>query len=208
MRATGRAVTGVGRMVAVVVASTVLLGCSSTPPSPAKPDTTGAITRVGDDFLELAGGDIFGDVAAGGGSVWMATAEGLIQVDPVTMEATWHTDLAPGHNIVYAFDSLWVSVSSGVVRVDPASLEEIATIRIDGAGRARGGRGQHLDQSARLQGRAPNRPADEQGRGDDRRGRQGLRAGSADGSVGRRRRHLGRDGQRQPRSSASTPRAR
>ena len=130
MGATERAVTGVGRLVAVVVASTVLLGCSSTPPPPAEPGTTAAITRVGDDFLELDGDDIFGDVAAGGGSVWMATLEGLIQVDPVTMDATWHTDLAPGRNIVYAFDSLWVSVSSGVVRVDPTSLEEIATIRI------------------------------------------------------------------------------
>ena len=130
MGATERAVTGVGRLVAVVLASAVLLGCSSTPPPPAKPGTTGAITRVGDDFLELDGDDIFGDVAAGGGSVWMATWEGLIQVDPATMDATWHTDLAPGLNIVYAFDSLWVSVSSGVVRVDPTSLEEIATIRI------------------------------------------------------------------------------
>ena len=65
-------------------------------PAPAGPGTTGAITRVGDDFLELDGDDIFGDVAAGGGSVWMATLEGLIQVDPATMDATWHTDLAPG----------------------------------------------------------------------------------------------------------------
>jgi streptogramin lyase len=130
MGATERAVTGVGRLVAVVVASTVLLGCSSTPPPPAKPGA-GAITRVGDDFLRLDGDDIFGDVAAGGGSVWMATLEGLIQVDPATMDATWHTDLAPGRNIVYAFDSLWVSVSSGLVRVDPVSLEEIATIRIE-----------------------------------------------------------------------------
>ena len=130
MAATERAVNGVGRLVAVVVASAVLLGCSSTPPPPAGPGTTGAITRVGDDFLEFDGDDIFGDVAAGGGSVWMATLEGLIQVDPATMDATWHTDLAPGKKIVYAFDSLWVSVSSGVVRVDPTSLEEIATIRI------------------------------------------------------------------------------
>ena len=130
MGATERAVNGVGRLVVVAVASTVLLGCSSTPPPPAEPGTTGAITRVGDDFLGLDGDDIFGDVAAGGGSVWMATLEGLIQVDPETMDATWHTDLAPGRNIVYAFDSLWVTVSSGVVRVDPTSLEEIATIRI------------------------------------------------------------------------------
>ena len=130
MGATERAVAGVGRLVAIVVASAVLLGCSSTPPPPAKPGTTGAFTRVGDDFLELDGDDIFGDVAAGGGSVWMATREGLIQVDPATMDATWHTGLAPGLNIVYAFDSLWLSVSSGVVRVDPTSLEEIATIRI------------------------------------------------------------------------------
>jgi DNA-binding beta-propeller fold protein YncE len=85
---------------------------------------------VGDDFLELAGEDIFGDVAVGGGFVWMASLEGLIQVDPETMDATWHTDLAPGRNIVYAFDSLWLSVSSGLLRVDPTSLEEIATIRI------------------------------------------------------------------------------
>ena len=129
MGATERAVTGVGRLVAVVVASAVLLGCSSTPP-PTKPGTTGPFTRVGDDFLEIDGDDIFGDVAAGGGSVWMATREGLIQVDPATMDATWHTGLAPGLNIVYAFDSLWISVSSGVVRVDPTSLEEIATLRI------------------------------------------------------------------------------
>ena len=99
-------------------------------PPPAEPGTTGAITRVGDDFLQLDGDDIFGDVAAGGGSVWMATLEGLIQVDPATMNATWHTDLAPGRNIVYAFDSLWLSVSSGLIRVDPTSLEEIARIRI------------------------------------------------------------------------------
>jgi hypothetical protein len=130
MAATERAVAGVGRLVAVVVASAVLLGCSSTPPPPAKPGTTGAITRVGDDFLEFAGDDIFGDVAAGGGSVWRASLEGLIQVDPATMDATWHTDLAPGRHVIYAFDSLWLSVSSGVVRVDPTSLEEIATIRI------------------------------------------------------------------------------
>ena len=100
----------------------------ATPPT--EPGTTGAITRVGDDFLELAGDDIFGDVAAGGGSVWMTTEEGLIQVDPTTMEATWHTGLAPGRSIVYAFDSLWLSVTSGVVRVDPTSLEEIARIFI------------------------------------------------------------------------------
>jgi hypothetical protein len=108
----------------------VLLGCSSTPPPSATPGMTGAITRVGDDFLELAGGDIFGDVAAGGGSVWVATMEGLIQVDPATMEATWHTDLAPGKKIVYAFDSVWVGGPAGVVRVDPTTLAELATVRI------------------------------------------------------------------------------
>jgi streptogramin lyase len=132
MAATERSVAGVGRLVAVVVASAVLLGCSSTPPPPpAEPGTTGAITRVGDDFLEVAGDDIFSPgIAAGGGFVWRASLEGLIQVDPATMDATWHTDLAPGRALVYAFDSLWVGVSSGVVRVDPTSLEEIATIRL------------------------------------------------------------------------------
>ena len=133
MRAMDRAVTGAGRLLAVVLVSAVLVGCSSTPPPPpARPGTTGAITHVGDDFLELEGDDVFGDVAAGGGSVWMATLEGLIQVDPATMDATWHTNLAPGKKIVYAFDSVWVGGSKGVVRVDPTSLEEIATIRIAG----------------------------------------------------------------------------
>lgn len=130
MAATERAVAGVGRLVAVVVTSAVLLGCSSTPPRPAKPGTTRAITRVGDNFLKVAGFDIFSpSIAAGGGSVWRASLEGLIQVDAETMDATWHTDLAPGRSVVYAFDSLWVGVSSGIVRLDPKSLEEIATIR-------------------------------------------------------------------------------
>ncbi len=123
-------VAGIRRLVAVVVASTAIVGCASTPPTPARPGTTEAITKLGDDLLQLTGDDIFGDVTAGGGSVWMATLKGLIQVDPATMDATWHTNLSPGRNIVYAFDSLWVTVSSGVVRVDPTSLEEIATIRI------------------------------------------------------------------------------
>lgn len=130
MGAAERAVAGVGRLVAVVVASSVLLGCSSTPPPPDNPVTAGGITRVGDNFLELNGDDIFGDVAAGGGSVWVATLEGLIQVDPVTMDATWHTDLAPGKKIVYAFDSVWVGGPTGLVRVDPTSLDEVATVSI------------------------------------------------------------------------------
>ena len=131
MAAMGRAVVGVGgRVVAVVVASAVLLGCSSTPPPPAEPGTTGAITRAGDDFLEFAGDDIFGDVAAGGGFVWVATLEGLIQVDPATMDAQWHTSLAPGKKVVYAFDSVWVGGSTGVVRVDPTSLEEVKTVLV------------------------------------------------------------------------------
>ena len=77
-----------------------------------------------------------------------------------------------------------------------------------GAGGARGGRGQHLDQSARLQGGAPHRPADEQDRGDDRRGPPIWRAG---GSRWIRRSSTATSGSRwatAPRSSASTPRAR
>ncbi len=132
MGATERAATGVRHAVAVMVVSAVLLGCSSGPPTPATSEVNGGITRVGDDFLELAGEDIFGDVAAGGGSVWMASLEGLIQVDPATMEATWHTDVAPGKKIVYAFDSVWVGGQTGVVRVDPTSLDEVATVRISG----------------------------------------------------------------------------
>ncbi len=126
MGARKRAVIGGGRLVTVVVASAVLLGCSSPSQPPAEPGTTGTITRVGDDFLELHGDDIFGDVAAGGGSVWVATLEGLIQVDPATMDAKWHTGLAPGKKIVYAFDSVWVGGPTGVVRVDPTSLDEVA----------------------------------------------------------------------------------
>jgi hypothetical protein len=130
MRATERAVAGIGRHVAVVLALSALVACSSDPPPPATPGKSGAITRVGDDFLEIAGDDIFGDIAAGGGSVWMATLKGVIQVDPSTMEATWHTNAARGKNIVYAFDSLWVTVSSGLVRLDPTSMEQTASIRI------------------------------------------------------------------------------
>ena len=130
MGARKRAVIGGGRLVTVVVASAVLLGCSSPSQPPAEPGTTGTITRVGDDFLELHGDDIFGDVAAGGGSVWVATLEGLIQVDPATMDAKWHTGLAPGKKIVYAFDSVWVGGPTGVVRVDPTSLDEVANLPI------------------------------------------------------------------------------
>ncbi len=76
----------------------------------------------------------------------------------------------PGRNVVYAIDSLWVTVSSGVVRVDPASLEEIPRSGSEPEGIAADE--DNLDQSARLQGGAPHRPADEQGRGHERRGQR------------------------------------
>jgi len=131
MGPTWRAVANARPLAAAIVAWAVLLGCSSPPSSPpAEPDTTDAIRLVEPGFMEFEGEDIFGDVAAGADSVWVATLEGLIQVDPDTMDATWHADLAPGKKIVYAFDSLWVGGPAGLMRVDPTSLEVLATIRI------------------------------------------------------------------------------
>ena len=79
--------------------------------------------------------DIFGDVAAGGGSIWVATSEGLMQLDPSTMTAAWHEGLAPGRPIAYGFDSVWVANSEeGLVRrVDPNTLEVIAEIAASSA---------------------------------------------------------------------------
>jgi len=136
MGPTWRAVGNARPLAGVIVVWAVLLGCSSPPSSPssspsAEPGTNDAIRLVEPDFMEFEGGDIFGDVAAGAGSVWVATREGLIQVDSDTMDATWHADLAPGIKIVYAFDSLWIGGPAGLMRVDPISLEVLATIRID-----------------------------------------------------------------------------
>jgi streptogramin lyase len=103
-----------------------------TEPPPTEP--TSPISVVDRDFVEFAGGDIFGDVVGGADSAWIATTTGLIQVDPDTMDATWHTGIAPGKAIAYAFDSLWVTGSGpAVLRVDPTTLEVIASIPVKDA---------------------------------------------------------------------------
>ena len=112
------------------------------------------------------------------------------------MDATWHSNLAAGRNIVYAFDSLWLTVNAGLVRVDPTSLEEIATIRIaepegiaadeDSIWTSQHGSGEVL----RID------PLTNEVVETIKVSRPGLGGGCADGPVGRRRRRLGRDGQR------------
>lgn len=126
-----RAAGTVRRILAISVLAACLIGCDSSPTVPERPGTVAAITLAEPDLLEFAGGDIFGDVAAGAGSVWIATRRGLIQVDPRTMNATWHTDLAPGIKIVHAFGSVWVAGERRVHRVDPTTLDVIATIPVD-----------------------------------------------------------------------------
>lgn len=101
---------------------------------PAQSESTEIIEPSLPGLVEFEGGDIFGDVAAGAGSIWIASRRGLIQVDPEEMTAIWHRDLAPGLNITFAFGSIWVAFGDAgtVTRVDPESLVELAAIRVEG----------------------------------------------------------------------------
>src|SRR5262245_27203894 len=134
----------VGRASRLVLFSIVLASvssCGSNDPSSdgaeadadeeVAPETSSTIAEL-EDVLEFDRGDedLFGDVTAGGGSIWVATTQGLIEVDPSTMNATWHEGIAPGRPITYAFDSLWVANSPEAVvrRVDPLTLEVQAEV--------------------------------------------------------------------------------
>ena len=137
------------RMAIERVSSWVLIGivlafgssCGSNDPSSEEAEAnddvevsqeTSSTTPEVEDVLGFDRGDedIFGDVTAGGGSIWVASVDGLIEVDPSTMTATWHEGIAPGRPITYAFDSLWVANGAEFVvrRVDPETLEVQAEV--------------------------------------------------------------------------------
>lgn len=93
-----------------------------------------AIAATDDAFVEFEGSDVFGDVAAGFGSVWVPTLEGLIEIDPATAAAVRYDDLAPARDIVTAFDSVWtLNGDRGILsRIDPVTKAVIAEIEVPG----------------------------------------------------------------------------
>ena len=144
-----------GLILAVLVAST-LAGCSAprspgeaTPASLATPATVAPSATVASssaspaadpNFVSLGGGDVFGDIAAGGGWIWAATVHGLLRVDPTDLTITRYEGIGRGKFITYAFDSIWVgaartvaSAETNVVhRIDPENVEVLATISVPG----------------------------------------------------------------------------